>query len=96
MKGKCVIGSLARVMRGRNYEVKKYLTNSIFLPTLMYGSETWTWNRAHQSRMYDVKISDLIGACGMTRWEGESNGSLYERCGMGTCTNGMKCGVVEW
>ena len=29
----------------------------------------------------------------MTRWEGES---VWERCGMGPCANGVKCGVVEW
>ena len=32
----------------------------------------------------------------MTRWEGESNESVYERCGMGPCAHGVKCGVVEW
>ncbi len=32
----------------------------------------------------------------MTRWEGESIESVNERCGMGVCTSGVKCGVVEW
>ncbi len=32
----------------------------------------------------------------MTRWEGETNESVYERCGMGACASGVKCGVVEW
>ncbi len=32
----------------------------------------------------------------MTRWEGESNESVYERCDMGACESGVKCGVVEW
>ena len=32
----------------------------------------------------------------MTRWEGESNESVYERCGLGTCAKGVKCGVVKW
>ncbi len=42
VKGRSVIGSLARVMKGRNVfiEVKKGLRNSILLLTLMYGSET--------------------------------------------------------
>ena len=49
-KGRCVIGSLAMIMRGRNVfmEVKRVLRNSILLPTLMSRSETWTWNRAQQ------------------------------------------------
>ncbi len=32
----------------------------------------------------------------MTRWDGESNESMYERCGMGSQANGVNCGVVEW
>ena len=44
VKGRCVIRSLARIMRGKNVsmEVKRGLRNSILLPTLTYGSETWT------------------------------------------------------
>ena len=42
-----------------------------------------------------VKINYLRGAFGVTRWEDESNESVYERCGMGPCANGMNCGVME-
>ena len=38
----------------------------------------------------------LRGACGVTRWKGESKESVYERCAMGLSANGVKCGVVEW
>ncbi len=77
-------------------EVKRDLRNSILLPTLLYGSETWTWNRAQQSRVCAMEMSYLRGACGVTRWEGESNESMYERCSMGACASRVKCGVVEW
>ena len=62
VKGKCDIGSLARVMRGRNIytEVRKELRNSILLPTLTYRSETWTWNRAEQSACSGQKLSKRI------------------------------------
>lgn len=45
------IGAFARAMNGKNvFSVpKRGLRNSIFLPSLMYGSETWTWNRMQQS-----------------------------------------------
>ncbi len=62
MKGKSVIGSLAR-----EKEVKRSLRNSILLPTLTYGSETWTWNRAQQSRVRAVQMSYLRRASGVTR-----------------------------
>ena len=93
-----VIGSLVRFMRGRNVsmEVKRDLRNNILLPTLKYGSETWTWNRAQQSRVHAVEISYLRGACGVTRWEGDSNKSVYESCSMRPCANVVKCDVVEW
>ncbi len=32
----------------------------------------------------------------MTRWDGKSNESMYERCGLGSQANGVNCGVVEW
>ena len=43
VKGRCVMGLLTRIMRGRkvSMEVKRDLRNSILLFTLMYGSETW-------------------------------------------------------
>ncbi len=98
LKGRSVIGSLARVMKGGNVsvELKRGLRNCILLSLLMYGSETWTWNTAQESRVRAVEMSYLRGACGVTKSEGSSNESVYERCGMGTCANGVKCGVVEW
>ena len=74
LKGRCVIGSLAKVMTRRNVymEVKRGLRNSI-LQTLMYESETWTWNKTQQSRVRAMEIIYLRGACGVIRWEGESN-----------------------
>ncbi len=87
MQGRSVTGSLARVMKGRSVsmEVKRGLRNSILMPALIYGSETWLWNRTQQSRVCVVEMSYLRAACGVTRWYGESNESVYEKCGMRTC-----------
>ena len=62
------------------------------MPTLTYGSDTWIWDREHQSRVRVVETSYLKGACGVTRWEGESNDNVHERCGMGPCANEVKHG----
>ena len=98
VKGRQAIGTLGRIMRGRNVSlnVKKGLRNSIVLPTLTYGSETWTWNDAQQSRVQAVEMSYLRGACGVTRWDRERNESVYERFGMSEKGIGIDCGVVEW
>ncbi len=98
MKGTSVIGCLAQVMKGSNVsmEVKRGLGNSNLLLTVTYESETWTWNRTQQPRVHAVEMSYRRGACGVTRWDGESNERMYERCGMGSHANGVNCGVVEW
>ncbi len=75
------------VMEGRN---------SILLPTLTHGSENWSWNRTQQSRVHAVEMSYLRGACGVSRWDGLNNESVYERCGMSGHGSGEECGVVEW
>ena len=62
----------------------------------MYGSEIWTWHRTQNSRVRAVEMSYLRRACSVTRWQVESNESVNEGCGMGTCENRVKCGVVGW
>ncbi len=93
MKGRSVVGLLAGVMKGRNVsmEVKRSLRNSILLPTLTYGSENWIWNGAQQSRVLAVEMSYLRGICGVNRWDGLSNESVYERCGMRGHGSGVGC-----
>ncbi len=41
-------------------------------------------------------MSYLRGACGVSTWDGPSNESAYERCGMNGHGSGVGCGVVEW
>ncbi len=46
--------------------------------------------------MCAVEMSYLRGACGVSRWDGLNNESVYERCGMKGRGSGVECGVVEW
>ncbi len=98
MKGRSVVGLLAGVMKGRNVskEVKRGLTNSILLPTLTHGLENWTWNGGQQSKVHAVVMSYLRGVSGVSRWDGLSNESVYERCGMRGRGSGVGWGVVWW
>ncbi len=32
----------------------------------------------------------------MTKWDGEGNENVYEKCGMGSQVNGVNYGVVQW
>ncbi len=60
VKDRSVIGSFASVKKERNVsmEVKRYLRNSILLPTMTYGSETWMWNRAVKSACCGNELSE--------------------------------------
>ncbi len=47
-------------------------------------------------RVCAVEMRYLRGACGVSRWDGLSNESVYERCDMRGRESGVGCGVVEW
>ena len=56
-------------------EVKRGPRKSI----LQLTDDGWTWNRAQQSRVHAAEITYVRGACRMTRWEGKSTGTVYEK-----------------
>ncbi len=88
---------MGRIMNGRSVrmEVKRDLRNTVIVPTLTYASKTWTWNESQRSRVQAVEMSYLRSACGVSRRDGMSNESEYERFGMSHVGEGNKCGVVQ-
>ncbi len=84
LQGRKVVGSLSRMMNGRSVgmEVKRDLRNTVIVPTLTYSSETWSWSESQRSRVQAVEMSYLSSACGVSRMDGMSNESVYERFGM--------------
>ncbi len=46
--------------------------------------------------MHAVEMSYLSGAFGVNRWDGLSNDSACEKCGMRGRESEVGCGVVEW
>ncbi len=97
LQGRKVVGSLGRIMKGRSVsmEVKSDLRNTVIVPVLTYASETWAWNESQRSRVHAVEMSYLRSACGVSRMDGMSNESVYDRFGMCHVGEGKKCGVVE-
>ncbi len=61
------------------YGIKEALCDGIIVPTLMYASETWTWNEGQRLRIQGVEMSYLRGACGLTNMDGASNESVYRK-----------------
>ncbi len=50
----------------------------------------------HSNQECVVEMSYLRGACGVSKWDGESNESIYEWFVMSMCANGVKYGEVKW
>lgn len=98
MQGRKVIGELDSILKGRmvSQEVKKSLRNSVLLPTLSYGSETWTASDEDLFKLRAVEMSFFRMAAGMNRLDGPSNREVYESFGMEEQALGIDCGVVEW
>ncbi len=46
--------------------------------------------------MRAVEMKYLRGACGITRWDCESNESMYVEYGIGTEEGGVNYGMVKW
>ncbi len=85
LQGRKVVGSLRHIMNGRSVsmEVKRDLRNTVIVvPTLTYASKTQAWNENQKSRVQALEMSYLRSACGVSRMDGMSNESIYERCGM--------------
>ncbi len=38
----------------------------------------------------------MRGACGVSRWDGQSNEDVYGKFGMSEAAAGVGCGMVEW
>ncbi len=83
---------MGRIMKGRSVsmEVKRDLRNTVIVPTLTYASETWAWNESQRSKVEAVEMSYLRSACGMSRMDGMSNESVYDRFGMCHVGEGKK------
>jgi hypothetical protein len=65
--GNTVIGALHAFMGSRVVSHKAQLAvhNGVLLPTLMYGSESWVWQKKHTSGVIAVKtfatLRSMIG-----------------------------------
>lgn len=86
LKNRQAIVSLAWVLIERNafIDVKRELQNSILLLTL---TDQRSIHEEHNNGEC-VKwkwVTCMREVCGVTRCEGESNESVHERCGVGTC-----------
>jgi hypothetical protein len=58
--------------------LKMHIHKSVYKPTLIYGSESWTVLDKHDSRIADAEMRFLGAAAGKTKWDRERNVTITE------------------
>jgi hypothetical protein len=79
-----VVGSMTGLARSEVLSTKAKLAvyNSVLLPTLMYGSESWVCQAQHKSKLNAVCMSFLQNMCGKTRPNKVRNTWVRNECGV--------------
>lgn len=88
--------SFKHIMKGRtvNIGIKKALCESITVPTMMFVSETWTWNEGQIIMIQAVGLSYMRGACDLHKIDGNSNANVYGKYSLSVKGEGMSYGVA--
>lgn len=93
-----VSGALHCMMASRTVskEARLAVHNSVFVPTLMYGSESWVWQKKHASKVNACEMRVLRSICGVTRRERVRNVTVRERCGTKGIVTRIEKGMLRW
>ncbi|KAF9817866.1 hypothetical protein SFRURICE_003272 [Spodoptera frugiperda] len=54
----------------------------VLAPTLIYGSESWMWQKKHESRINAVEMRVLRNMCGVKLSDRVKNSVVREKCGL--------------
>lgn len=101
-KGDKCVGSLKEVLKSKEVSrsAKARIYKTVVRPTVMYGSETWTYNKADQMRIevWERRVLRKIygGIKVGDTWERRSNKDLMEVFGETGITNQIKAGRIRW
>lgn len=69
----------------------------VLVPTLMYGSESWVWQKRHQSRVNAVEMRALRSMCGVKLSDRIRNSVIRGKCGMdGDIVTKIEKGMLRW
>ncbi|GBP32165.1 hypothetical protein EVAR_80933_1 [Eumeta japonica] len=71
--------------------------NGVPIPTLMYGSESWVWQKKNESRINAVEMRSLRSICGVSRKDRCRNSDVRERCGLKeNVVTRVEGGMLRW
>ncbi|XP_063364409.1 uncharacterized protein LOC134653055 isoform X1 [Cydia amplana] len=82
--GNRVNGALNAFMSSQKVSQKARLAvhRGVLVPTLMYGSESWVWQKRHQSQVNAVEMRALRSVCGVRLQDRIRNSVIREKCGL--------------
>ena len=97
--GNRVNGTLISFVASQNVSQKARLAvhNGVLVPTLMYGSESWVWQKKHESKINAVEMRSLRSMCGVTLNDRLRNDLIRERCGLNEdVVTKINKGLLRW
>ncbi|GBP52397.1 hypothetical protein EVAR_4680_1 [Eumeta japonica] len=82
--GNKVNGALFAILNSKIVSRQARLTiySGVLIPTLMYGGESWVWQKKNASRINAMEIRSLRSICGASREDRCRNNNVRERCGL--------------
>ncbi|KAI5635653.1 reverse transcriptase (RNA-dependent DNA polymerase) domain-containing protein [Phthorimaea operculella] len=97
--GNMVNGALHAFMNSQKVSNKARLAvhRGVLVPTLMYGSESWVWQKKHESRINAVEMRALRSMIGVKLSDKIRNSVIRERCGIKEdVVTGIEKGMLRW
>ncbi|KAI5643560.1 hypothetical protein NE865_04362 [Phthorimaea operculella] len=97
--GNMVNGALHAFMNSQKVSNKARLAvhRGVLVPTLMYGSESWVWQKKHESRINAVEMRALRSMIGVKLSDRIRNSVIRERCGIKEdIVTGIEKGMLRW
>lgn len=98
-KGNSVSGAIHSVMSSQTVSAKARMAihNGVLVPTLMYGSESWVWQKKNESRINAVEMRSLRKICGVKLSDRVSNEVIRKRCGLkDDIVTRIEKGMLRW
>ena len=97
--GNMVNGALYAFMNSQKVSQKARLAvhRGVLVPTLMYGSESWVWQKKHKSKINAVEMRALRSMCGLKLCDRVKNSVIREKCGVKEdVVTKIEKGMLRW
>ncbi|XP_060809954.1 uncharacterized protein LOC132904043 [Amyelois transitella] len=97
--GNMVNGALHAFMSSQKLSKKARLAvhRGVLVPTLMYGSESWVWQKKHESRINAVEMRALRSMLGVKLSDRIRNSVIRECCDVKEdVVTGIEKGMLRW